>query len=55
MTSRIDPTVFPDNLKVDKVDLREQFQVAADEITALQNATQVPRRLALDDTQFDTA
>ena len=36
MPSQIDPTVFPDNRKVDKQDLRDQFTIAKNEITALQ-------------------
>lgn len=42
MASEIDPSVFPDNLKVDKADLREQFQIAGNEITELQSKTSVP-------------
>ncbi len=51
--SDIDPSVFRDDQKVAKSDLREQFQIAADEITALQQATSIPRKMAMDDTQFD--
>lgn len=54
MTSQIDPSVIRDNAKVDKQDLRNQFQTAADEITALQNVTSVPRKMAFDDAQLDT-
>jgi len=54
MASQIDPDVFPDNIKVDKADLREQFTIAAAEITTLQNTTRVPRQLAYDDSNFDT-
>jgi hypothetical protein len=39
MASQIDPTVFPDNTAVDKASLRNQFQIAKDEITALQGGT----------------
>jgi hypothetical protein len=55
MESEIDPTVFPDNQKVDKGDLREQFTIAKNEITALNKATSVPRLMANNDAQFDTA
>lgn len=55
MASEIDPTLIVDNVKVSKDDLRTLFTVARDEITALQLVTQLPRRLAYDDTQFDTA
>ena len=36
MTSAIDPTVFPDNQQIDKADIRDQFTIAKNEITALQ-------------------
>lgn len=52
MTSQVDPTVFPDNQPVDKKDLREQFEVAANEITALQQKVALPRRMAFDDNVF---
>lgn len=39
MTSQIDPDVIVDDQKVDKADLREQFGIARDEITALQRGT----------------
>lgn len=51
--SQIDPTVFPDNQKVDKADLRTQFTIAANEITSLELKVSVPRKMAYDDTQFD--
>lgn len=54
MSSQIDPTVIRDNAKVAKSDLREQFQIAADEITALQKITAVPRRMAYNDADFDS-
>lgn len=53
MSSQIDPSVIRDNQKVAKSDVREQFQIAADEITALQKVTAVPRRMAYSDTEFD--
>lgn len=55
MASQIDATIPADNVKVDKAEVREQFSIAKDEITALQNVTATPRRLAYDDAQFDTA
>ncbi len=54
MSSQIDPSVIVDGEKVAKSDLREQFQTAADEITALQNITAVPRRMAYNDADFDS-
>jgi len=54
MASDIDPTVFPDNQKVDKADLREQFTIAKNEIEALQLATSTPRRMAYDDASFES-
>ncbi len=54
MSSQIDPSVILDNQKVAKSDVREQFQIAADEITALQNISSLPRRIAYDDAQLDT-
>lgn len=53
MASQIDPTVIVDDQKVDKADLRTQFQIAADEITALQNTIFLPRQMALDDHFWD--
>lgn len=53
MASQIDPTVIVDDQAVDKADLREQFAIAAAEITALQNQTSVARRMAFDDASFD--
>lgn len=53
MASEIDPTVFPDNQKVDKADLREQFAIAAAEITALQLKVAIPRKMAYNDAEFD--
>lgn len=54
MASQIDPTVFPDNQLVDKADLREQFQIAKQEITELQGNTSLMRRMAFDDALWDT-
>lgn len=54
MSSNIDPSVIRDDQKVAKSDLREQFQIAKDEITALQNITALPRRMAYNDADFDT-
>lgn len=53
MASQIDPTVFVDNQKVDKADLREQFTIAEEEISALQLLTKLPRKMAYNDTEFD--
>lgn len=52
--SQIDPSVIVDNEPVSKEDVRQQFQTAKDEITALNVATALARRMAYDDAQFDT-
>ena len=54
MSSDIDPSVIRDDQKVAKSDLREQLQIAADEITALQLQTSNIRKMAYDDASFDT-
>ena len=54
MSSQIDPSVIRDNQKVAKTDLREQLQIAADEITDLQTKVAIPRKMAYDDASFDT-
>lgn len=53
MSSDIDPTVIRDDVKVNKADLREQLQIAKDEITALQNTVTLARRLMYNDIEFD--
>jgi hypothetical protein len=53
MTTEIDPLVFRDNDPIDKSDLREQFQIAGEEITALQEKVSVPYRAAFNDLDFD--
>jgi hypothetical protein len=53
MSSEIDPSVIRDDVKVAKSDVREQLQIAADEMTALQLITSTPRRMAYDDVSFD--
>ena len=47
MASNIDPTVFPDNAPVEKSDLRNQFQIAKDEITALQGTATATTTMTL--------
>jgi hypothetical protein len=49
MASNIDPSVFPDNQAVDKINLRQQFQIAKDEISALQQTASPMMRMMLDD------
>lgn len=51
--SQIDPSVIRDDQLVAKSDLRNQLQIAADEITALMNVTSFPRRMAYDDNVFN--
>ncbi len=53
MSSEIDPSVIRDDQKVAKSDLREQLQIAANEITALQLLTSIPRVMAYRDASFD--
>lgn len=52
--SDVNPNVIRDDTKVAKADLREQLQIIKDEITALQNVTSLPRRMMLNDNDFDT-
>jgi len=54
MASEIDPTVFVDNQKVNKAELRDQFTTAKNEITELQLATSTTRRMAFSDNEFDS-
>lgn len=54
MTSQIDPLVIRDDQKVLKSDLRNQLQIAADEITDLQKKVALARRMAYEDSLFDT-
>lgn len=54
MSSEIDPSVIRDDQKVAKSDVREQLQIAANEITALQLVTSVIRKMAYNDAEFDT-
>lgn len=54
MASQIDPSVIVDGEPVAKSDVRQQFQTAKDEITALQNVTTPARRMAFSDAEFDT-
>jgi len=54
MASQVDPTVIRDNAKVSKAAMRTQLEIIAEEITALQNATSVARKMGFDDAEFDT-
>lgn len=54
MASQIDPTVIKDDQQVNKNDLRDQLEIAASEITALQLATSLPRRMMMDSTLLKT-
>lgn len=54
MASEIDPSVIRDDRAVDKSDLRNQLQIASDEITALQQSTSLIRRMMTDESLFDT-
>jgi hypothetical protein len=50
--SDIDPDVFVDGVRVDKADLREQLEIAKNEITALQNTNMPARKMAFADDPF---
>jgi hypothetical protein len=53
MSSQVDATVPADNVKPDKALVRQNFQIAKDEITALQVLNTVTRKMAFDDIAFD--
>ena len=53
MASQIDPTVIKDDQPVDKRDLRNQFEIAKEEITALQESTSFIRQAIVSDIWFD--
>ena len=53
MASQVNPNAFPDNAMIDKSALREQFEITAAEITALQQNTSIIRKMAFDDNAFD--
>lgn len=53
MSSQVDTTVPADDVKPDKSSIRNNFAIIKAEITALQQSTSVPRRIAFDDAQFD--
>lgn len=54
MSSEIDATVPADNVKASKALIRENFQIAKDEITALQVAVAIPSKIAFgNDAEFD--
>lgn len=52
MTSQIDPEIIVDNERVHKSDLREQLQIAKDEISALQQRNSPAREMAFGDELF---
>lgn len=54
MASEIDPSVFPDNQLVDKADLRDQFEIARNEITELQDRASLTRRMMVDDNLWNS-
>jgi len=53
VASQVNPNAFPDNAMIDKSALREQFEITAAEITALQQNTSIIRKMAFDDNAFD--
>lgn len=53
MSSLIDATVPADNVKADKALLRQNFQVAKNEITDLQNETSIPRVMAVSSVEME--
>jgi hypothetical protein len=54
MSSQIDPTVIKDDQPVDKRDLRNQFEIAQEEISALQTSTTLVRRMMVDDNLWNS-
>lgn len=52
MASDIDETQPPDNVKVDKSALRENFRIAKEEIEELQRKTALPWRIAFGQTSI---
>lgn len=54
MASQVDATVPADNVQPDKADMRANFLVIKNEITALQNVTDLPGLMAYSDASFDT-
>lgn len=52
MTSQIDPSVIQDNVRVNKADLREQFEIAKDEISELQKRSSPAFEMAFEE-DFD--
>lgn len=53
MSSQVNATVPADNTLPDKALIRTNFQITKNEISALQLVTNVPRKMAFDDSQFD--
>lgn len=53
MSSAVDATVPADNVKVDKALIRQNFQTIKNEITTLQSKTNLPAKLAYDESAFD--
>ena len=49
MASQVDTSFPPDNTKVSKADMRDQFRTIADEISALQQKSTLACRLMLKD------
>lgn len=54
MASQIDPTVIHDDQPVDKRDLRNQFEIAKEEITELQAKSTLTRRMMVDDNLWNS-
>jgi hypothetical protein len=54
MASQIDPTVIKDDQPVDKRDLRNQLEIAHNEISALQARTTLTRRMLVDDNLWNS-
>lgn len=54
MSSEIDATVPADNVKASKALLRQNFQIAKDEISELQVEVSIPNKIAFGaDSEFD--
>ncbi len=54
MASQIDASVPADNVQVDKADMRSNFLIAKNEITALQTKTSQAGQMAYSDASFDS-
>lgn len=54
MSSQVDATIPADNIKSSKSQVRQNFQIIKNEISALQLTNSPVRKMAFDDALFDT-